>query len=177
MFVSRLTGSIVPVKMGGAKLNLTGPPAGSPAQRAAFRGKGGDWRARANSCAARLSRRPLVPQECIRAPAEMAVIEGSFVVGEEQREAVWKLLSSSGLPQRALAQMAAEGGGSSAAGGGGGGDASAAHGPFLLTVRREVRDPRGRRQVAVVVVVAAVVIVVVVLTTASEAPHTCIEPR
>ena len=55
----------------------------------------------------------------------MAVIEGSFVVGEEQQAAVWQLMSSCGLPQRALPNVT-------------GGDA-ASGAAFRLTVRREVR--------------------------------------
>ncbi|GIL84863.1 hypothetical protein Vretifemale_13442 [Volvox reticuliferus] len=86
------------------------------------------------------------PQECVRAPAEMAVIEGTFLVGDEQREAVWKLLSSCGLPLRAMPpQPLANGEEDDAAGSSnnnvnGGSDVGtfAVPGAFRLTVRREI---------------------------------------
>ncbi|KXZ53683.1 hypothetical protein GPECTOR_6g600 [Gonium pectorale] len=67
------------------------------------------------------------PQECVRAPAEVAVIEGTFVLGEEQRAAVAQLLAACGLPARALPLPAGEGGS-------GNGSGAAPR----LTVRREI---------------------------------------
>ncbi|GLC69764.1 hypothetical protein PLESTF_000877600 [Pleodorina starrii] len=82
------------------------------------------------------------PQECVRAPADMAVIEGTFLVGEEQLAAVRQLLASCGLPQRVLSPLAADGGGggggANSSSGGGGGGGTAGQGAFRLTVRREI---------------------------------------
>ncbi|GLI67135.1 hypothetical protein VaNZ11_011345 [Volvox africanus] len=90
------------------------------------------------------------PQECVRAAADTAVIEGTFLVGDEQREAVGKLLSSCGLPLRAMQprpQPLANGAEDSAAGtpsssssinAGAGSGALSGPGALRLTVRREI---------------------------------------
>ncbi|GIL53523.1 hypothetical protein Vafri_9112 [Volvox africanus] len=96
------------------------------------------------------------PQECVRAAADTAVIEGTFLVGDEQREAVWKLLSSCGLPLRSVPprpQQLANGEEDSAAGppsnssscinAGAGSGALAGPGALRLTVRREISQAAG----------------------------------
>ncbi|EFJ47154.1 hypothetical protein VOLCADRAFT_117930 [Volvox carteri f. nagariensis] len=84
------------------------------------------------------------PQECVRAPAEVAVIEGTFVVGEQQREAVMQLLAACGLPLTPRMQRAAAGGGGGGGGDDGGSDGSdrssevSGSGALRLTARREI---------------------------------------
>ncbi len=62
------------------------------------------------------------PQDCVRQPAEAAVIEGTYVLGSEAAAAARELLVTCGLPQRALPV------------------ATLAGGQQQLLVRREVRD-------------------------------------
>ncbi|KAG2496383.1 hypothetical protein HYH03_005611 [Edaphochlamys debaryana] len=67
------------------------------------------------------------PQECVRAPAEVAVVEGTFLLGPPQQAAARALLEAAGLPQKALPPPPGEGG----------------VGAFRLTVRREIAQAPG----------------------------------
>lgn len=96
-------------------------------------GVGGGQSGRHSSTTCRTSRNRVPPyhrplQECVRAPADMALIEGTFLVGPELQQEVRELLAAAGLPARAVPP---EPGSAEAA-------ADAAEG-WRLTVRREVR--------------------------------------
>ncbi|GFR51418.1 hypothetical protein Agub_g13706 [Astrephomene gubernaculifera] len=90
------------------------------------------------------------PPECVRSPAPHALLEGCFLLGRQQQQAVRRLLEGLGLPQRALPPPLSplqEGEGGAAAAGAAA--AAAAAGAvveeegFRLVIRREISPVPG----------------------------------